>query len=95
MTKQNLIKLMQKNGYFHKKNVRSGVNGFPDSEFLKDGKTIFIEFKKDKDTLSELQKYWINWLNKNQFTSFCYHEENSIIFPEDYYLELGFNIKNK
>lgn len=43
------------------------MNGIPDLMALKDGKTMFIEVKKPKGILSELQKIRIEQLRKQGF----------------------------
>ena len=87
MTKEATIKFMVSRGWVYLNYVTVRPSGYPDSQFLKDGKSVFIEFKKDKDTVKPLQKFRIDDLNKWGFTAFAIHEERGIIYPS--YLNLN------
>jgi hypothetical protein len=49
-----------------KMNLR-GNRGWPDTLFLYDGHTFFIEFKRPGEEATELQLFRINWLKDNGF----------------------------
>ena len=51
------LKYAKSKGWYVLKIIKCNVNGFPDSVILKDGKTIFVEFKSLIGKQSELQKY--------------------------------------
>lgn len=88
MKKEKVIELMKSKGYIHLNFINVKPSGYPDSQFLKAGKCIFIEFKRDKDTLSKLQEFRIDELNKNGFTAFAIHEQIGIIYPSYFQLNL-------
>ncbi len=75
-----IIKKYEKLGYLVLKNIRLSQNGFPDLQCLKDGKTIWIEIKEEKDTLKELQKLRIDQLNKLGFEAFCLQKNKGVIY---------------
>lgn len=60
-------KKLQEQGYLVVKLIKTSLNGIPDLLALKDGKALFIEVKKEKGTLSELQKDVINELKEKGF----------------------------
>lgn len=86
MTKQKFIKDMERKGYIYLDLIRLGANGFPDAQFIKNGKSIFVEFKKGKDTLKALQKFRIDQLQEQNFIAFALHEECGLIYPENIYI---------
>ena len=86
MTKEKFIKLMKSKGYTYLNIIRLGAAGYPDSQFLKNGKSVFVEFKKDKDTVKPLQKFRIDELSKDNFTAFALHEDDGVVYPENYYI---------
>ena len=43
--------LAQKRGWFQIKIEKASVNGFPDRLFIKDGRTVYVEFKNDNGRL--------------------------------------------
>lgn len=92
MKKENLIKKFKENGYEVINIIRFGSNGYPDYIAIKNGVTIWFECKKDKDTIKPMQKFRIDFLNKSGFTAFCIHENEGLIYPENYYLKLEFEL---
>lgn len=52
------IKLAKDNGYIALKIIKCNISGCADLILLKDGKTIFIEFKSEKGKQSPLQVYF-------------------------------------
>ena len=68
---RNLTVFFEKNGFLVVKLIKTTCNGIPDLMLLKNGKTIFIEVKKDNKTKARpLQLYRINQLKKLGFE--CY-----------------------
>lgn len=51
-----IIKMLEKDGYLVLKLIKCNKNGYPDILAVKDNHTMFIEVKKEKGILSELQK---------------------------------------
>lgn len=43
--------LAQKRGWFQVKIEKANINGFPDRLFIKDGRTVYVEFKNDNGRL--------------------------------------------
>lgn len=70
----------KKEGYKVLKLVRLSENGYPDLMLLKNGESIFIEVKEEKDTLKELQKLRINELISNGFKALCIQKTKGIIY---------------
>ena len=48
--------LAEKRGWFQVKIERTSVNGFPDRLFIKNGNTIYVEFKNDAGKLRPEQE---------------------------------------
>lgn len=48
--------LAEKRGWFQVKIERAGINGFPDRLFIKNGVTIYVEFKNDTGVLGPEQE---------------------------------------
>jgi len=63
-------------GWYVLKVIKCNVSGFPDSVLLKDGQTIFVEFKSDKGTQSELQKYQQKLLENQGFKYYLVNNLN-------------------
>jgi len=57
-----IIKKLELSGYFVLKLIKCNKNGYPDLIAVKENETIFIEVKKSKGVLSELQKVRIKEL---------------------------------
>jgi len=57
-----IITQLEKRGYFVLKLIKCNKNGYPDLIAVKENETIFIEVKKPKGVLSELQKVRIKEL---------------------------------
>jgi len=77
---QQIIKTYEKAGYLVLKTIRLNKNGYPDLFCFKDGKTIFIEVKEIKDTLSELQIRRLDELKKLGFDAHCMQKDKGIIY---------------
>lgn len=74
-------------GYKVLKLVRLSENGYPDLMLLKNGKTVFIEIKEEKDTLKELQKARIDELINNGFEALCLQKTKGIIYGREIEIE--------
>lgn len=77
---EQLIKKYKKEGFKVLKIIRLNENGYPDLMLLKDGKTIYIESKEEKDTLKPLQKSRIKELRSLGFEAYCMQKNKGIIF---------------
>lgn len=72
-----LIKLLEKEGYFVLKLIKTNINGIPDLLALKKGEEpYFIEVKGSKGKLSELQKYRLKQLKQHGFKAEAKFEPN-------------------
>lgn len=77
---QQLIKEWTARGYKVLKIIRLNENGYPDLLCLKDGKSLWIESKEEKDTLKPLQKKRIDELRSNGFNAVCMQKGKGIIY---------------
>lgn len=77
---QEIIKSYEKDGYLVLKTIRLNKSGFPDIMALKEGRTIFIEVKEEKDTLKPLQKKRIDELKEKGFKAICIQKGKGIIY---------------
>jgi len=58
-----IIAYFEKNGFLAVKIIRANINGLPDIILLKNGRSVFIEVKKDTKTKARpLQEYRIQQL---------------------------------
>ena len=72
----NLIKMLEKQGWYVLKLIKTNKNGIPDLLALKRGNTPwFIEVKAIKGRLSKLQTYRIEELKKEGFKAEVYYEK--------------------
>lgn len=62
-----IIKRLTQEGWLCVKLIKTNCNGIPDILCLKDGKSMFVEVKRESGVLSELQKVRINQLKKQNF----------------------------
>jgi Holliday junction resolvase len=60
--------------------MKTSINGIPDLMALKNGKTKFIEVKKPRGIISEIQKYRIKQLRKQGFEAVVMDGIDSIIY---------------
>ena len=67
-------------GWFVVKLMKTSINGIPDLMALKNGTTKFIEVKKPRGVISEIQKYRIKQLRKQGFDAVVMDGINSIIY---------------
>jgi len=70
------IKHAKSKGWYVLKVIKCNVSGFPDCTLFKDGITIFVEFKSDKGTQSELQKYQQKLLENQGFKYYLVNNLN-------------------
>ena len=84
MTEQRIQKKitdqLTNDGWFVIKLMKTSINGIPDLMALKNGKTKFIEVKKPRGIISEIQKYRIKQLRKQGFEAVVMDGINSIIY---------------
>jgi Holliday junction resolvase len=52
-----VIKYLEKIGWYVVKIIQTNKNGWPDLQAHKDGITIFVEVKSEKGKVSQLQQY--------------------------------------
>jgi len=65
------IKLAKENGWLTYK-FTSSERGVPDRVFIKDGLTVFVEFKKKGEKLKELQKYQQKKILDQRVPALCF-----------------------
>lgn len=69
-----IITQLEKRGYFVLKLIKCNKNGYPDLIAVKENETIFIEVKKPKGVLSELQKVRIKELRSKNINVKVWHD---------------------
>lgn len=74
-----IIKYLEKIGWYTVKIIQSNKNGWPDLQAHSGGHTVFIEVKSEKGIVSELQKYRHKQLAKQGFTTIITHNLNDFI----------------
>lgn len=57
--------LAEKRGWFQVKIERASINGFPDRLFIKNGVTIYVEFKNDAGVLRPEQERVIETMRQH------------------------------
>lgn len=74
--------LAEKRGWFQVKIEKASINGFPDRLFVKDGKTIYVEFKSATGQLRPEQVRVIGTLRKQGAEVYVVSslEEANVIF---------------
>ena len=84
MTEQQIQKKitdqLTNDGWFVVKLMKTSINGIPDLMALKNGTTKFIEVKKPRGVISEIQKYRIKQLRKQGFEAVVMDGIDSIIY---------------
>ena len=84
MTEQRIQKKitdqLTNDGWFVIKLMKTSINGIPDLMALKNGTTKFIEVKKPRGIISEIQKYRIKQLRKQGFEAVVMDGIDSIIY---------------
>ncbi len=84
MTEQQIQKKitdqLTNDGWFVIKLMKTSINGIPDLMALKNGTTKFVEVKKPRGVISEIQKYRIKQLRKQGFEAVVMDGINSIIY---------------
>jgi Holliday junction resolvase len=69
-----IIKRLKKDGFIVIKLIKASPNGYPDLIAVKENETIFIEVKKPKGVLSELQKVRIKELRSKNINVKVWHD---------------------
>jgi Holliday junction resolvase len=84
MTEQRIQKKitdqLTNDGWFVIKLMKTSINGIPDLMALRNGTTKFIEVKKPRGIISEIQKYRIKQLRKQGFEAVVMDGIDSIIY---------------
>ena len=84
MTEQQIQKKitdqLTNDGWFVIKLMKTSINGIPDLMALRNGTTKFIEVKKPRGVISEIQKYRIKQLRKQGFEAVVMDGIDSIIY---------------
>ena len=84
MTEQRIQKKitdqLTNDGWLVIKLMKTSINGIPDLMALRNGKTKFIEVKKPRGIISEIQKYRIKQLRKQGFEAVVMDGIDSIIY---------------
>jgi Holliday junction resolvase len=71
-----IIKRLESEGWLCVKLIKTNKNGIPDLVCFKDGKSMFIEVKREEGILSELQKYRIDEIRKKGIETRVWTEYN-------------------
>jgi len=78
-----IIDQYSKQGYFVVNTIKTNVTGIPDLILLKAGELpMFIECKKEKGVISEIQKYRLEQLDKQGFDVFVSYGDKIIHYKE-------------
>jgi len=78
-----IIDQYSKQGYFVVNTIKTNVTGIPDLILLKAGELpMFIECKKEKGVISEIQKYRLEQLDKQGFDVFVSYGSKIISYKE-------------
>ncbi len=84
MTEQRIQKKitdqLTNDGWLVIKLMKTSINGIPDLMALRNGTTKFIEVKKPRGIISEIQKYRIKQLRKQGFEAVVMDGIDSIIY---------------
>tara|TARA_R110001592_G_scaffold232838_2_gene490354 strand:- start:3753 stop:4007 length:255 start_codon:yes stop_codon:yes gene_type:complete len=84
MTEQQIQKKitdqLTNDGWLVIKLMKTSINGIPDLMALRNGTTKFIEVKKPRGVISEIQKYRIKQLRKQGFEAVVMDGIDSIIY---------------
>lgn len=70
------IKHAKLKGWYVLKVIKCNISGYPDCTLFKDGITIFVEFKSENGTQSELQKYQQKLLENQGFKYYLVNNLN-------------------
>jgi Holliday junction resolvase len=73
-----IITYLERCGWYVVKLIQTNKNGIPDLMAVRDGRCIFIEVKRAKQTPKPLQMYRINELIQHGATSFVSHSVEEI-----------------
>jgi len=66
-----IIDFFEKNGFLPIKIIKANINGLPDIILLKNGRSVFIEVKKDTKTKARpLQEYRLSQLRSMGFDAY-------------------------
>jgi Holliday junction resolvase len=66
-----IIAFFEKNGFFVVKIIKANINGLPDIILLKNGRSVFMEVKKDTKTKAcPLQEYRLGQLREMGFNAY-------------------------
>lgn len=75
---RDIIMYMERCGWYVVKLIQTNKNGIPDLMAVRDGKCIFVEVKRAKQTAKPLQNYRIKELLEHGATSFVSHSVEEI-----------------
>lgn len=74
-----VIKYLEKIGWYVVKIIQTNKNGWPDLQAHKDGITIFVEVKSEKGKVSQLQQYRHKQLTDAGFKVYVIYSLKQII----------------
>lgn len=74
-----VIKYLEKIGWYVVKIIQTNKNGWPDLQAHKDGITIFVEVKSEKGKVSQLQQYRHKQLTEAGFKVYVIYSLKQII----------------
>lgn len=74
--------IAEKNGWFQVKIERTSINGFPDRLFIRNGQTVYVEFKNSAGRLSLEQQRVIDTMREHGAVVYVISsvEEANVIF---------------
>jgi len=73
-----IIIYLERYGWYVVKLIQTNKNGLPDLMAIKEGKSVFIECKRDKEKARPLQKYRIKELNDYGVLAFVAHSVEEV-----------------
>ena len=71
-------------GWMVVKLIQTNTNGIPDLMAMKDGKTVFIEVKREGEQPAPLQKHRLNQINAKGILAFWADKADDINFLKTY-----------
>lgn len=77
-----IITYLERCGWYVVKLIQTNKNGIPDLLCVKDGQTMFVEVKREKQNAKPLQNYRMNELIQHGATAFVAHSVGDVIAYE-------------
>ena len=77
-----IIRYLEGCSWYVVKLIQTNKNGIPDLMAVREGKCIFVEVKREKQTAKPLQNYRMNELKQHGTTAFVAHSVEDVIAYE-------------